>query len=132
MNSKKSDVKVYVSKHFPDSPQNKALVERFKQYKITADPSDLFGRDVLYDRNPQAVLNDVRHVHIIELPELYSPFKSQFYNTTDKKHLVYCSGFSDPHKFLIIDLLTPNAHAKASASYLALINTVAEKFRLIF
>lgn len=125
----KSDVRVFLGPFLNLDPGFEELPVLFKRYKATNDPLGIFGRDVLYERPPSAVLSELYHVHVIEAPERYNHRKNQFNNTTDRTHLVYCRGYTNPNHYLIIDVLTPDAHVKATHQLILSAIEDAERFR---
>ena len=111
-----------------------SLIKDFRLYKDTGQKSDFFGRDEAYDHpNALPILKseEVKHIHLATID---APFLSsiQFYQTSDK-HLVYCQGWSDPSCFLLIAILTPDAHEQAqNRTIMHNLGLIAEKFRQQF
>lgn len=92
-----------------------ALKEDFRRYKELDIPATNFGRDAEYNHPNGPVLireEKVAHIHL-ESPD--SPWGSQIvqFNKTSDIHLVYCQGFYDSNYYLLMALLSPDAHAQA-------------------
>lgn len=113
-------------------PELEQLTRDFKQYKQTGIPADTFGRDALYDYPhtlPSVRHAELRHLHIIEVSCGSIPNSNQYYRTSDD-HLVYCEGFFNSGDFLMISILSPNAHAQARKNSLMFkLAEMAEDFR---
>lgn len=111
-----------------------ALTNDFRRYKETGQKPDIFGRDEAYnhlDTLPILESEEVKHIHLAAGD---APFlsKIQFYQTSDK-HLVYCQGWQDPSCFLLIAILTPDAHEQArNRTIMHNLGLIAEKFRQQF
>ena len=130
------NIRIYKSKiireQFPDSDLQ-ALITDFKRYKSGQSLPDLFGRDVLYDHSntpPIIKTEEVRHLHLAT-PE--TPWKSQKavqFSKTSDTHLVYCQAGSDPNSYLLIAVLSPDAHEQAKQKQLMItMGMMAETFR---
>lgn len=99
------------------------LVADFRNYLKTGKewvPS-YFGRDVRYERPADAVLNDLRHIHLkpteaeehIETPaKAWDDAAPQFYRTSNK-FLVYTCGESNQDCYIILAIVFPRAHELA-------------------
>lgn len=85
------------------------LAVDFKKYKNTQEHEERFGRDAPFVKDADLKFYDVAKVHLIPLGK-WNPSKSQFGNTTDAKHLVYCTHPTIPELLCVLDLLGPNAH----------------------
>ncbi len=111
-----------------------ALTNDFRRYKETGQKPDLFGRDEAYDHPdtlPILKSEEVKHIHLAASD---APFLSaiQFYQTCDK-HLAYCQGWEDPSCFLLIAILTPDAHKQSrNRTIMHKLGLIAEKFRQRF
>lgn len=108
------------------------LTKDFLHYKESSLCPDYFGRDVAYDHphTPTVVLQeDVRHIHLVE-HSAWAVRLMQFNRTSDR-HLVYCQGFFNPDCYLLITLLSPNAHEQAKINnIMRKIGEQAEIFRM--
>lgn len=105
------------------------IIQQFKEYKKTDEPSVLIGRDAPLIRPSAAVFAGLWHTHIPDALESFSPHQGIYHRTSDN-FLVYCTGFSDPTNYLLIDILSPDAHNKSEN--IDLMNRYikqAEKFR---
>ena len=114
----------------------KRLVSDFKRYKITGVPPDSFGRDAPYNHpnTPRLVLQEeIKHIDLADDTKPWPIYKIQFDRTSDKAHLVYCQGAIYIDNFLLIAILTPEAHNKAKDSNIMRnLGLAAEKFRSKF
>ena len=112
-----------------------SLVSDFKLYKLTGQLPDTFGRDVPYDHPntmPTLKNEDVRHIHLLDEDMKWQVNKLQFYRTSDT-HLVYCQGGVDENCYLLIAILSPNAHEQARNNQVMFkIAIMAENFRRKF
>jgi len=108
------------------------LTKDFRQYKQTGIPADTFGRDALYDHPhtlPSVRQAELRHLHIIEVSKGATPNSNQYYRTSDD-HLVYCEGFFNSDDYLLISILSPNAHEQARTNGVMFkLAEMAEDFR---
>ncbi|WP_198555562.1 type II toxin-antitoxin system YafO family toxin [Colwellia sp. 75C3] len=108
------------------------LVDDFKSYKFTGNAPDHFGRDVLYDHPdtlPVVLSEEVRHIHLGSEDKPLALRKLQFYQTSDI-HLVYCQGSLNENCYLLMTILTPDAHEQArSREMMFKLGIMAEKFR---
>ena len=111
------------------------LIEDFRDYKLTGVAPDTFGRDELYDHPhtmPLIKAEKVKHVHLLNAEKKWPIYRPQFYKTSDI-HLVYCQGESDIGCYLLITILSPDAHEQAkNNNVMYQIGKIAEKFRLIY
>jgi len=108
------------------------LAADFKRYKETAVPADRFGRDAPYNHMnslPSVRLQKLQHLHILSQVQSKTECLRQFNKTSDD-HLVYCQGFYSNDVYLLIALLSPNAHEQArNNSTMSKMAGIAEKFR---
>lgn len=120
-----------ISQQFSDKELTQ-LVSDFKRYKETGIPAHYFGRDVPYDHPhtlPSVRMEELRHLHILESSTQKAPRRAQYYRTSDD-HLVYCPGSNNSDHFLLISLLTPDAHEQSRDNNLmANMAVIAERFR---
>ncbi|KTQ46848.1 type II toxin-antitoxin system YafO family toxin [Enterobacter cancerogenus] len=65
------------------------LKAEFITYKTTGAPSNLLGRDALYDFPPFAVEANVRHIHLNLHFQLTWSAKQENYNRTSDHYLIY-------------------------------------------
>lgn len=109
-----------------------ALVVDFKSYKLTGNAPEHFGRDVPYDHPntlPIVLAEEVHHIHIGSKEKALVLRKIQFYQTSDI-HLVYCQGSLDDNCYLLMTILSPDAHGQAkSRDIMFKLGVMAEKFR---
>lgn len=92
-----------------------ALVQDFKSYKTTGDLPDTFGRDVPFDHPhtlPLALQERVFHLHLASAIAAWKSETPQYSRTSDE-HLVYCQGALEEDCFLLIAILSPDAHQQA-------------------
>lgn len=105
---------VVAPKEFNDDPILKKLVKDFKDYKNGKHfQFPIFGRDAPFSENKQLSLSKVSKVHVFSEDDMYDKNKSQFENTTDGCHLVYCEHFNDPNFLCVLAILHPEAHKQA-------------------
>lgn len=108
------------------------IKEDFRRYKETGDLPDTFGRDVPYDSD--VTLDSVRseeiwHLHLSGEDTSWSINLVQFSRTSDT-HLVYCEHALYPGIYLLITLLSPDAHSQArNNNVMTHIAEVAKRFR---
>ena len=103
------------------SEQLEQLVTDFRTYKEAGLLPDTFGRDVKYD-----------HPHTYPLVRAEHPWPVHYvqFKRTSDIHLVYCQGASNPEHYLLIAILTPDAHEQARQNnVMANIGKMAERFR---
>lgn len=94
------------------------LLDEFRRYLTTNDPGTRFGRDEPFEWTLEAINSGVRHVHLLD-PLLWvehSRKRRQFDRTSDDL-LVYCHAETDRTKVLVVDLASPNGHAKARSRH---------------
>jgi len=108
------------------------LVADFKRYKETGVPADHFGRDAPYNHInslPSVRLQELQHLHLLIQPQSKTRSLRQFNKTSDD-HLVYCQGFYSNEVYLLIALLSPNAHEQARNNNVMLkMAKISEMFR---
>ena len=111
------------------------LVDDFKSYKLTGNAPEHFGRDVPYDHPnnlPIVLAEEVQHIHLGSEDNPLLINKIQFYQTSDI-HLVYCQGALNSSCYLLMAILSPDAHKQArSREVMFKLGTMAEKFRSRF
>lgn len=109
----------------------KDLAQDFKDYKSDSGRPSTFGRDALYDHPntyPPVRQEEVRHIHLAD--PSYWPVRTLQFNRTSDEHLVYCQGIRDKNCYLLIQLLSPDAHDQArNNNIMAVIAKEAGKFR---
>ena len=113
-----------------EDPNLGPLISDFKDYKNgVSPPFPVFGRDVESTENQQLKLSKVSKVHVLQEEGMYDKNKTQFNNTTDSCHLVYCEHYRDPSILCVLAILAPDAHLKArdNTTLNQLIN-IAERF----
>jgi mRNA interferase YafO len=109
-----------------------ALKKDFRQYKESGIPPGNFGRDAQYN-HPNALpivrQEKVAHIHLEE-PDTPWRVKTVQFNRTSDTHLIYCRGFSDENCYLLMALLSPNAHDQAwNNTIMYNLGKMAEQFR---
>lgn len=111
------------------------LVDDFKSYKLTGNAPEHFGRDVSYDHPnnlPIVLAEEVQHIHLGSEDNSLPINKIQYYQTSDI-HLVYCQGALNASCYLLMAILSPDAHKQArSREVMFKLGTMAEKFRSRF
>ncbi len=112
-----------------------ALIDDFKHYKLTNIIPDNFGRDAPFDHPnsmPIVLAEEIQHIHLGSEDKPLSTTKIQFHKTSDY-HLVYCQGALDNNCYLLMTILSPNAHEQAkSRNVMYKLGVMAEKFRSQF
>ncbi len=130
------EIKVFLSSHFEAScPKDKldALVKDFKHYKKTGiRPSD-FGRDASYDRPFSVKEAELMHIHIKDQSSKNWHLRTLQFDMKSDTTLIYCSGFIDKNKYLLLGFLG-NAHETYNSNphYLPSLAEIAERFRSRF
>lgn len=108
------------------------LVSDFKRYKSGEVVPDAFGRDVPYDHlNTPDILKseEVQHIHLLS-KEIDWPMHTIQFSKTSDTHLVYCQGFSCPDTYLLMAILSPDAHEQAWSTQVMLpLGEMARNFR---
>ncbi|MHA7879652.1 MAG: type II toxin-antitoxin system YafO family toxin [Saccharospirillum sp.] len=95
--------------------EQEALVQDFKRYKTTGDLPDTFGRDAPFDHPhtlPLALQERVFHLHLASANVVWKSNTPQYARTSDE-HLIYCAGAVEENCFLLIAILSPDAHQQA-------------------
>jgi len=117
---------------FASIPNSQAIVDKFKNYKTTSlVPSD-FGRDGNFSEHNGCREHKVFHLHLkteaaIKDRKWYS---SNPYYRTSNTHLIYCQGSVYLNRYLLIAILSPNAHELARKNdIMGRIADTAWKFR---
>ncbi len=112
-----------------------ALKDDFRRYKEAGTLPSNFGRDAEYNHpNGLPIIRQekVSHIHLEESDNPWNARTVQFNKTSDT-HLVYCRGFYDENCYLLMALLSPDAHIKArDNSIMFNLGKMAEKFRCKF
>ena len=130
------EVKVFLSSEFKEScPEEKvvALANAFKEYKKTGiRPAD-FGRDATYDFPSSVKQAGMSHIHLKDSSSKRWTLRTIDYNKTSNTALIYCQGFFDKNKYLLLGFLE-RAHEtyKENSSYLPQLAEIAEQFRTRF
>lgn len=123
----KSDLSVKIHPEIV-SDELRALGKDFRSYKQSGDSFRMFGRDVPFTEEPSLHQSNVWKVHVLEVEE-YEYHKSQYDNTTDRFHLVYCQHPDYLNNYCLIHVLSPDAHQKArKREFVAVAERRAEEF----
>ncbi len=108
------------------------LEKDFVQYKNTGIPANCFGRDALYNHVnslPSVLSAELKHIHILTPAHKPANAVRQFNKTSDD-HLVYCNGYYSNEAYLLIGILTPDAHVQSRNNNIMFqLAQIAEKFR---
>ncbi|WP_394172375.1 type II toxin-antitoxin system YafO family toxin [Thalassotalea litorea] len=108
------------------------LVKDFKRYKLTGVLPDLFGRDVAYDHPntlPIITAEQVQHIHLASADSPF-PIKLLQFKRTSDQHLLYCPSAIHDDTYLLMAILSPNAHKQAfDRNVMYKLGVMAEKFR---
>lgn len=136
---KLSNIRVFLSSELQEAQINheptRALIAEFKQYKMSGDSGQLFGRDAPLDRPKEAREEELKHVHVLgasqfKLERLH--LKRQFSRTSDA-FLVYCRGIANSNAFLLLTIFWQDAHSRSeSIDIMKALAKDAEKFRVRF
>ncbi|WP_345852543.1 type II toxin-antitoxin system YafO family toxin [Shewanella algae] len=108
-----------------NNPAIAPVVEQFKKYKNQMHVPTTFGRDAPLVRPSEAKYAGLQHIHL----GVFNPINYQYSRTSDS-WLIYATGFMNQNHFLLIDILSPDAHNKANS--IDLMNkyiNLASKFR---
>lgn len=109
-----------------------ALQYDFKNYKETGKVPDTFGRDALYNHPnslPIIKSEEVAHIHLADNENSW-PVQTLQFNRTSDEHLIYCQGYFNKSCYLLMAILTPDAHEQAlNRSIMYSLGQMAEKFR---
>lgn len=112
-----------------------ALIHDFKRYKITGNAPKHFGRDVFYDHPntiPIVLAEEIQHIHLGSKNKPLPIKKIQFHQTSDI-HFVYCQGVLNDNCYLLMTILSPDAHEQAkSRDIMYKLGVMAEKFRNLY
>jgi len=90
------------------------LKSDFKNYKETGKVPDTFGRDALYNHTnslPILKSEEVAHIHLADNDKRW-PIHTLQFNRTSDEHLIYCQGYFDKNCYLLMAILTPDAHER--------------------
>jgi len=130
-----SQVRVFFHNHLITSlteDELSALRTDFKSYKESGEIPDTFGRDAPYNHSnslPIVLSEELAHIHLADGDVVWPDNTLQFYRTSDT-HLVYCQGYTKTNCYLLMAILTPDAHAQAqNNSIMHNLGKMAEKFR---
>jgi mRNA interferase YafO len=97
---------------------------------------DLFGRDVPYNHPntlPSVKAEELWHIHLLDGESSWPAHCKKQDDKTSDDHLVYCPPYQTPHCFLLIAILSPDAHAQALKNQVMLdLAKMAENFRMRF
>jgi len=75
---------------------------------------------------------EIQHIHLGSEDKPFPLSKIQFYQTSDH-HLIYCQGVMDDNCYLLMTILSPDAHEQArSRDIMYKLGVMAEKFRQQF
>lgn len=109
-----------------------ALKTDFAQYKDQDKPASNFGRDAEYNHpNGPPIIREEKVAHL-HLEDPNSPWEKQNFqfNKTSDIHLVYCQGFYNEDYYLLMALLSPDAHEQALDNNIMYnLGLMAKKFR---
>lgn len=108
-----------------NDPTIQPIVKQFKQYKSEYNTPVIFGRDAPLIRPSEAKFSGLHHIHLGS----FNAITYQYSRTSDS-WLIYATGFLNQDYFLLIDILTPDAHDRANN--IDLMNKyieIANKFR---
>lgn len=129
------NIRIFKAKPFQDqltSDEQDALIKDFKAYKSGLWVPSAFGRDARYDHiNTNATLKqeEVSHLHLLDVAIRWPAHYTQYDKTSDD-HLVYCPAALTPDCYLLIAVLTPDAHDQAKRfEVMSRIADIAERFR---
>lgn len=108
-------------------------IEQIKQdfllYKSSDELPPYFGRDVTYSWPASAKAEELHHLHLAIQGHEWGRGKQQYSRTSDD-HIVYTRGFNDQDCYLLIALMTPDAHNKANdIDLMEQYAKIAHKFR---
>lgn len=120
-----------IQNQLTDDELNK-LTDDFKRYKATSVLPENFGRDVSYD-HPNALpilkTEQVQHIHLGS-DDKPLPFNRIQFKQTSDVHLVYCPSFNNDEIFLLMAILSPDAHQQAkNRDIMYKLGVMAENFR---
>lgn len=112
----------------------KCLEDDFRHYKATGVLPDLFGRDVPYN-HPNTLYSvkaeELWHIHLLSGDATWPANCKKQEDKTSDDHLVYCPAYQASNCFLLIAILSPDAHAQARKNQIMLnLAKMAENFRM--
>lgn len=114
----------------------KCLEDDFRHYKANGVLPDLFGRDVPYNHSntlPSVRAEDIWHIHLLDGDSSWPAHCKKQDDKTSDDHMVYCPAYQTPNCFLLIAILSPDAHAQARKNQVMLnLAKMAENFRMKF
>jgi len=114
----------------------KCLEDDFRHYKGQGILPDLFGRDAPYNHPntlPSVKAEDIWHIHLLDEESSWPTHCKNQSDKTSDHHLVYCPAYQTSNCFLLIAILSPNAHAQARKNQVMFnIAVMAESFRMKF
>jgi len=105
-------ISVKIHPELTENTKLNKLATDFKHYKKTGKSSPLFGRDSPFSEVAQLKNSNISKVHIIQ-ENHYKEHLSQYENTSDHLHLIYCQHYLNENCFCIIHALSPDAHKEA-------------------
>jgi mRNA interferase YafO len=112
------------------------LEDDFRYYKANRQLPDLFGRDVPYNHPntlPSVKVEDIWHIHLLSGEASWPAHCKKQEDKTSDHHLVYCPAYHTANCFLLIAILSPDAHAQARRNNVMFnLASLAEKFRMQF
>lgn len=130
-----SEVRVFFHKDLKErltDAEQAALKADFKQYKETGVVPDTFGRDAPYNHPnslPIVKAEKLSHIHLGD-PDNPWPLHIVQFNRKSDVHLVYCQGHTDENCYLLMAILSPNAHDLANNRTIMFnLGKMAERFR---
>jgi len=88
----------------------RALAQDFKKYKEGKGLPATFGRDVPYNFTHHRSYLELQHLHY--KPGGFLRLKQIQYSRTSDKVLVYCPGFTDSYRYLLITIINHWNHEK--------------------
>jgi mRNA interferase YafO len=117
-----------------DPEELNCLEDDFRRYKANGVLPDLFGRDVPYNHLntlPLVRAEDLWHIHLLDGGSSWPAHCKKQDDKTSDYHLVYCPAYQNPNCFLLIAILSPDAHAQARKNQVMLnLAKMAEIFRM--
>jgi len=130
-----SYIRIFIQKDFGEvlgSQIVETLKEDFKNYKESNLLPDTFGRDAPYNHMnslPIVKTEELAHIHIKENNKSW-PINAIQFNRTSDTHLIYCHGSIDSNCYLLMAILSPDAHVQSrDNSIMYSLGKMAEKFR---
>ncbi|WP_313128160.1 type II toxin-antitoxin system YafO family toxin [Stutzerimonas nitrititolerans] len=114
------------------------LLEDFRTYQQSMRQClpDYFGYDAEYGYPPE-VAGCLEHIHLCIPPRIFPKNAKQAYRKCRKGDpdndvaLVYARGLFEPHRFVILGILAPDAHGKArnDLALMRYLGSLARAFR---